>query len=51
MSATIIDVDYDDAGKVKAMRQRSVSGGVDPAAEWNSAVSTHSVSIAADGTS
>lgn len=51
MSATILDVDYDDAGKVRALRQRSVSGGVDAASEWNNAVSTQSVSIAADGNS
>ena len=47
--ASVVDVDYDAAGKVRSLRQRSVSGGNGDEAEWdnNASVSTKSFSIVA----
>ena len=47
--ASIVDVDYDAGGKVRSLRQRSVSGGNGDEAVWdnNASVSTKSVSIVA----
>ena len=49
MFASVVDVDYDAAGKVRSLRQRSVSGGNGDEAEWdnNASVSTKSFSIVA----
>jgi hypothetical protein len=51
MSGTIVDFEYDGAGKVGGIRQRSISGGIGPGSDWNNGVNVQSVAVVADGTS
>jgi hypothetical protein len=51
MSGTLVDFEYDGAGKVVGVRQRSVSGGIGTGSEWNNGVNVRSVALGADGNS
>jgi len=51
MSGTLVDFEYDGAGKISGVRQRSLSGGIGAGSEWNNGVNVQSVALGADGNS